>query len=258
MPRAAGIFAQDLIQVARALEGAARPALRLLQGRLPDLPDRVERQRAAVGTVTADRKRSDGEWSERFGVLYQPTPTMTYYFSYGTSFNTSGDTYAYDLPGSNTPPESSRNIELGAKLDLFDGPAEHALLDLQHHQVPRAQPRLARRHAARGLPAVGQAPRHRPGHRHRRAHHAAVGHLRVLYLDPERRDRRRQCRRHDHLGRTGRPAPVADAAQQRLDLDHLPGAAAAAPGRAASPGAARRRRTATRRASWRRASSPAT
>ncbi len=67
-----------------------------------------------IGTVTADRGRSDGEWSERFGVLYQPSETATYYFSYGTSFNTSGDTYAYDLPGSNTPPEASRNIELGA------------------------------------------------------------------------------------------------------------------------------------------------
>lgn len=41
--------------------------------------------------------------------------------SCGTSFNTSGDTYQYDLPGSNTAPEGSRNIEVGAKLDLVDG-----------------------------------------------------------------------------------------------------------------------------------------
>ncbi|MDQ2779336.1 MAG: TonB-dependent receptor, partial [Pseudomonadota bacterium] len=45
----------------------------------------------------------------------------SYHFSYGTSFNTSGDSYQYDLPGSNTPPESSRNLELGAKVDLLRG-----------------------------------------------------------------------------------------------------------------------------------------
>ena len=51
--------------------------------------------------------------------------------------------------------------------------------DLPHHQVQRAQPRLARRRAARRLPAVGQAPRRRPRHRPRRPHHAAVGGLRA-------------------------------------------------------------------------------
>ena len=45
----------------------------------------------------------------------------SYYASYGTSFNTSGELYNYDAQGSNTPPEKSRNIELGAKLDLFEG-----------------------------------------------------------------------------------------------------------------------------------------
>jgi catecholate siderophore receptor len=74
-----------------------------------------------VGTLTADRARSDGLWSKRFGVLYQPSETQSYHFSYGTSFNTSGDTYQYDAPGSNTPPEASRNLELGAKLELFGG-----------------------------------------------------------------------------------------------------------------------------------------
>lgn len=73
-----------------------------------------------IGTVTAHRRRSDGLWSERLGLLFQPTPSSSYYFSYGTSFNTSGDTYAYDLPGSNTPPESSRNLELGTYQTLFD------------------------------------------------------------------------------------------------------------------------------------------
>ena len=67
--------------------------------------------------MPSNRSRSDGLWSERFGVLYQPNPNASYYFSYGTS----GDTYAYDLPGSNTPPEKSRNLELGTYLNLLDG-----------------------------------------------------------------------------------------------------------------------------------------
>jgi catecholate siderophore receptor len=65
--------------------------------------------------------RSDGVWSKRLGVMYQPSDTVTYYASYGTSFNTSGDLYQYDLSSANTPPESSRNIEIGAKWELYDG-----------------------------------------------------------------------------------------------------------------------------------------
>jgi catecholate siderophore receptor len=65
--------------------------------------------------------RSDGVWSKRLGLMYQPTPDVSYYASYGTSFNTSGDLYQYDPNSAKTPPESSRNIELGAKWELYDG-----------------------------------------------------------------------------------------------------------------------------------------
>jgi catecholate siderophore receptor len=65
--------------------------------------------------------RSDGVWSKRLGVMYQPGDEVSYYASYGTSFNTSGDLYQYDANSANTPPESSRNIEIGAKWELWDG-----------------------------------------------------------------------------------------------------------------------------------------
>lgn len=65
--------------------------------------------------------RSDGVWSKRLGVMYQPTPEVSYYASYGTSFNTSGDLYQYDPSSANTPPESSRNVEVGAKWELYEG-----------------------------------------------------------------------------------------------------------------------------------------
>jgi catecholate siderophore receptor len=40
--------------------------------------------------------------------------------SWGTSFNTSADTYSYTTTSQNTPPEQSRNFEIGAKLDSAD------------------------------------------------------------------------------------------------------------------------------------------
>jgi catecholate siderophore receptor len=74
---------------------------------------------------------SENLWSPRVGAIWQPTPMATYYTSYGTSYNTSGDTYQFSLgsyaPGSanakaaNTPPEKSRNLEVGSKFEIFEG-----------------------------------------------------------------------------------------------------------------------------------------
>lgn len=117
--KALGMYFQDLVQVA--------PSWKVLAGLRWDRFDGRYSQpelRNAANTVTqvaAVRERVDSLWSKRFGVLFQPTPQQSYHFSYGTSFNTSGDTYRFDALGSNTPPESSRNIELGAKLDSSDG-----------------------------------------------------------------------------------------------------------------------------------------
>ena len=121
--KALGVYAQDLVQVA--------PSWKILGGlRYDYFHGRYQTFQTAdtgtptpppLGTVTAERARSDGLWSKRFGVLFQPSDTASYHLSYGTSFNTSGDTYQYDLPGSNTAPEGSRNIELGAKLDWLQG-----------------------------------------------------------------------------------------------------------------------------------------
>lgn len=60
------------------------------------------------------------ETSKRLGLLYQPNALHSYHVSYGTSFNTSGDTYSYNATNANTPPEQSRNIELGAKIESAD------------------------------------------------------------------------------------------------------------------------------------------
>lgn len=65
--------------------------------------------------------RTDKVFSWRAGLLYQPTDEVSYYASYGTSFNPSGELYALDDRTTNTPPEKNRNIEAGVKWELYQG-----------------------------------------------------------------------------------------------------------------------------------------
>ncbi len=115
-----GAYVQDLVQVA--------PAWKLLGGLRYDRFSGDFRQQtyANANTVlpnaTPQTSLSNGVWSYRAGVLYQPSPTQSYHLSYATSFNTSADTYQFVTPqNAATPPEKSRNIEIGAKLDWLDG-----------------------------------------------------------------------------------------------------------------------------------------
>jgi catecholate siderophore receptor len=111
--KALGVYAQDMVEVVEHWK--------LLAGLRWDKFEGDYVSPATGTTAEISRSRSDSLFSHRFGVLWQPTETSSYYASYGTSFNTSGELYNYDAQGSNTPPEKSRNIELGTKLDLFDG-----------------------------------------------------------------------------------------------------------------------------------------
>ncbi len=114
-----GAFAQDLVSLA--------PHWKLLGGlRL----DRFEADNGQIiyatnGAVTgtaATKITYDALFSHRWGLLYQPTRTRSYHVSFGTSFNTSADTYQYTTPAvAEVPAERSRNIEAGAKLDWLEG-----------------------------------------------------------------------------------------------------------------------------------------
>jgi len=115
--KAWGAYVQDLVQVA--------PHWKLLGGlRYDSLDgnyDSFAIPAGAPGPVTTTSYRQKvSNWSERVGVLYQPTALSSFHLSYGTSFNTSGDTYSYNALSANTPPEQSENIELGAKIDSAD------------------------------------------------------------------------------------------------------------------------------------------
>ena len=112
-----GLYAQDTMGLS--------PTLKLVGG------VRMDRFTADYTDTSGNRfERDDTLWSPRLGAIWQPSESATYYTSYGTSYNTSGDTYQYAVGGfgagsnnariANTPPEKSRNIEIGSKFELFD------------------------------------------------------------------------------------------------------------------------------------------
>ena len=106
-----GVYAQDMVQVA--------PHWKVLGGlRYDSMKGAFDS--IAVSGVTTTYRQTISDWSQRLGVLYQPSNLSSFHFSYGTSFNTSADTYSYSALSANTPPEQSRNLELGAKLDSAD------------------------------------------------------------------------------------------------------------------------------------------
>ena len=117
--KAFGLYAQDMVEFA--------PMWKLLAGLRWDRLSGTYKTYATAnlsgtnttppGTQTAERGRSDSLWSKRFGLLFQPTGDQSYHLSYGTSFNTFGDAYSFDPQGVNTPPEASRNVELGGSID---------------------------------------------------------------------------------------------------------------------------------------------
>jgi catecholate siderophore receptor len=103
-----GVYAQDLIQVAPT--GSSSPACATTACRPSTTP--------STANAVTNYQQAIYKMSKRFGVLFQPSDRHSFHLSYGTSFNTSGDTYSYSAV--NTPPEKSMNVELGAKIDSAD------------------------------------------------------------------------------------------------------------------------------------------
>ncbi|PKO32363.1 MAG: TonB-dependent siderophore receptor [Betaproteobacteria bacterium HGW-Betaproteobacteria-9] len=112
-----GAYVQDTAQIAPAWKVVAGLRYDNLTGDY----DSFSLPQNAAGPLSAESYRMEvSEWSPRAGVLFQPTPQQSYHFSIGQSFNTSGDAYSLGASNVDTPPEKSRNIELGAKLDSAD------------------------------------------------------------------------------------------------------------------------------------------
>jgi catecholate siderophore receptor len=112
-----GAYVQDLVQIApqwKLLGGLRYDSLTGDYDTFGTPPNATDN-----GAKTSYRMKV-GEWSKRAGVLFQPNDLQSFHFSYGTSFNTSGDTYSLGASNVDTPPEQSENFELGAKLDSTD------------------------------------------------------------------------------------------------------------------------------------------
>jgi catecholate siderophore receptor len=108
-----GLYAQDMVQIT--------PTWKVLAGlRYDNMDGKYDTYSVTTGASSASYKQSISAISKRAGVLYQPNTLDSYHFSWGTSFNTSGDTYSYNAQSANTDPERSENIEVGAKLDSAD------------------------------------------------------------------------------------------------------------------------------------------
>jgi catecholate siderophore receptor len=117
-----GLYLQDTVSLS--------PTVKVLAGLRYDRFEASYLTAPAVGpggaaTPATAFEASEGLWSPRVGVLYQPDERTSWYGSFGTSYNTSADTYQYtpgnpNLRDANTPPEKSRNLEVGGKFELFD------------------------------------------------------------------------------------------------------------------------------------------
>jgi catecholate siderophore receptor len=116
-----GTYVQDLVQIAPMWKLLAGLRWDKLDGSYRNIAMAANPNNACALTPASAVGRSDSLWSRRFGILFQPDELQSYHLSYGTSFNTSGDTYQYDAGTANTPPEKSRNLELGARIDSAGG-----------------------------------------------------------------------------------------------------------------------------------------
>lgn len=120
-----GLYAQDTVSLS--------DTVKLIAGLRLDHFEASYHAPASGSTPAASFKRSDDLVSPRLGALYQPSAVESYYASFGTSYNTSGDSYQFALgslaagssnaKAAHTDPEKSRNFELGGKFELFDNKA---------------------------------------------------------------------------------------------------------------------------------------
>ena len=93
-----------------------------------------------------DLARTDTFWSPRIGVVWQPTPTQSYYFSWNKSYQPSGETFALSASSADIAPEKTINREIGAKFDLFDGKlsATISAFNLKRSDIKATDPVLLR------------------------------------------------------------------------------------------------------------------
>ena len=89
-----------------------------------------------------DLENTVQQFSPRTGLVWQPTDWQSHYFSWGTSFNPSAESFNLSTATANLDPEQNQNLEIGTKLDFFDGrlSATGALFRLEKTNARTAAP----------------------------------------------------------------------------------------------------------------------
>ncbi len=90
----------------------------------------------------ATLERTDNSFSPRAGLVWQPSDSQSYYASYSRSFQPSAETFALAASNVANAPEMTRNLEVGAKLDFFEGALSTtaALFNLQRANIKNTDP----------------------------------------------------------------------------------------------------------------------
>jgi catecholate siderophore receptor len=105
----AAVYAQDQLSI-----GTRWKALVGVRG------DHYEQRLDDRRPADADLSRTDVSWSPRAGAVFQPTRHTSLYATVSRSFQPSGEGLSLAVNAAELKPEQSRNLEAGAKAELFD------------------------------------------------------------------------------------------------------------------------------------------
>ncbi|MCI1016914.1 TonB-dependent siderophore receptor [Herbaspirillum sp. C7C2] len=84
---------------------------------------RQQARLVSAAGVPSNLSRTDTAYSPRAGLVWQPSETQSYYLSWSRSFQPSGENFALATNNADLAPENTRNTEVGAKYDFWEGRA---------------------------------------------------------------------------------------------------------------------------------------
>jgi len=125
-----GVYLQDQLTLS--------PQWKALLGVRYDVFD----QSTTFARTGAPLSRKDKTWSPRAGLVWQPSERASYYLSLSKSYQPSGENFALAANNASNDPEQTRNVEVGSKLDFFDGAlaVTASLFNLQRTGIKTTDP----------------------------------------------------------------------------------------------------------------------
>jgi catecholate siderophore receptor len=125
-----GLYVQDLVSLGEHWK--------LLAGLRFDRFRQKSRQLDSRNTLS----RTDNDFSPRAGLVWQPNEAQSYYVSWSRSFQPSAETYGLAATSADIAPETTENLEAGAKYNLFDGRLETtvSIFNLRRSNIKAVDP----------------------------------------------------------------------------------------------------------------------